>query len=287
MPWTRTRLGGTGLEITHVNLLDNTVEGVRLPLRPRLSRPVPPRKRARARRTAAICLISLSDMMKEAQSACLSERTSTRYGHRLRPHRHRTGRRVRLCRHAGLPGAQGGGLRGDLLVNSNPATIMTDTSIADKVYMEPLKLQNTLPESSAMSVPDAIVPGIGGQTGLNLAMQLESRACCAECRWKCWELPAHPSTALKTGSSSKQLCQSLGEPVLPSIDRTFHRGGPGRRRRKSAIRSSCAPLSRWAAPGGGFADDEAELPRNPEKRPHAFPGASGAGGKEHQGIQGD
>ena len=55
-----------------------------------------------------------------------------------------------------------------ILVNSNPATIMTDTSIADKVYMEPLKLEY-LAKILRYERPDAIVPGIGGQTGLNLA----------------------------------------------------------------------------------------------------------------------
>ena len=53
-----------------------------------------------------------------------------------------------------------------VLVNSNPATIMTDTSIADKVYMEPLTLEY-LARIIRRERPDAILPGIGGQTGLN------------------------------------------------------------------------------------------------------------------------
>ncbi|MDY3954514.1 MAG: hypothetical protein SOY83_03415, partial [Anaerovoracaceae bacterium] len=57
-----------------------------------------------------------------------------------------------------------------VLVNSNPATIMTDTAIADKVYMEPLTLEY-IAKILRYERPDAIVPGIGGQTGLNLAMQ--------------------------------------------------------------------------------------------------------------------
>ena len=61
-----------------------------------------------------------------------------------------------------------------ILANSNPATIMTDTSIADKVYMEPLTLQ-FLARICRLERPDAIVPGIGGQTGLNLAMQLAKK----------------------------------------------------------------------------------------------------------------
>ena len=62
-----------------------------------------------------------------------------------------------------------------VLCNSNPATIMTDTSIADKVYMEPLTLEY-IAKIIRYERPDAILPGIGGQTGLNLAMQLERKA---------------------------------------------------------------------------------------------------------------
>ena len=58
-----------------------------------------------------------------------------------------------------------------VLCNSNPATIMTDTTIADKVYMEHLTLE-CIAKIIRYQRPDAIVPGIGGQTGLNLAMQL-------------------------------------------------------------------------------------------------------------------
>ena len=61
-----------------------------------------------------------------------------------------------------------------VLCNSNPATIMTDTTIADKVYMEPLTLEY-IAKILRYERPDAIVPGIGGQTGLNLAMQLEAQ----------------------------------------------------------------------------------------------------------------
>ena len=61
-----------------------------------------------------------------------------------------------------------------ILCNSNPATIMTDPSIADKVYMEPLTLEY-IARIVRYERPDAIIPGIGGQTGLNLAMQLEKK----------------------------------------------------------------------------------------------------------------
>ena len=68
-----------------------------------------------------------------------------------------------------------------ILCNSNPATIMTDTAIADKVYMEPLTLEYVA-KILRYERPDAIIPGIGGQTGLNLAMQLEKKGVLKECR---------------------------------------------------------------------------------------------------------
>ena len=61
-----------------------------------------------------------------------------------------------------------------ILANSNPATIMTDTAIADKVYMEPLTVEY-LAKILRFERPDAIVPSIGGQTGLNLAMELQKQ----------------------------------------------------------------------------------------------------------------
>ena len=68
-----------------------------------------------------------------------------------------------------------------ILVNSNPATIMTDTNIADKVYMEPLTLEYVA-KIVRYERPDAIVPGLGGQTGLNLAVQLAKKGILDECK---------------------------------------------------------------------------------------------------------
>ena len=59
-----------------------------------------------------------------------------------------------------------------ILVNSNPATIMTDTEIADKVYIEPLTLE-FVSRIIRKERPDAILPTLGGQTGLNMAIELD------------------------------------------------------------------------------------------------------------------
>ena len=67
-----------------------------------------------------------------------------------------------------------------VLVNSNPATIMTDPDIADHVYIEPLTAE-VVERIIEIERPDAILPGIGGQTGLNLAIQLEKKGVLREC----------------------------------------------------------------------------------------------------------
>ena len=95
-----------------------------------------------------------------------------------------------------------------ILANSNPATIMTDTSVADKVYMEPLTLE-FLARICRMERPDAIVPGIGGQTGLNLAMQLAKKGVLAECEI---ELLGTDADSIERAEDREQ----IGEPVVPS-----------------------------------------------------------------------
>ena len=102
-----------------------------------------------------------------------------------------------------------------VLCNSNPATIMTDTSIADKVYMEPLTLEY-IAKIIRYERPDAIIPGIGGQTGLNLAMQLEKKGVLKECRVELLGTSSESIERAEDRELFKELCQSIGEPVIPS-----------------------------------------------------------------------
>ena len=102
-----------------------------------------------------------------------------------------------------------------ILVNSNPATIMTDTSVADKVYMEPLTLEYVA-RILRKERPDAIVPGIGGQTGLNLAMQLEQKGVLKECQVELLGTDSDSIRRAEDREQFKELCQSIGEPVIPS-----------------------------------------------------------------------
>ena len=70
-----------------------------------------------------------------------------------------------------------------ILCNSNPATIMTDTNIAHKIYMEPLTIEYVA-KIIRHERPDAILPSLGGQTGLNLVSQLYKKGVLQECGYK-------------------------------------------------------------------------------------------------------
>ena len=102
-----------------------------------------------------------------------------------------------------------------VLCNSNPATIMTDTTIADKVYMEPLTLEY-LAKVIRYERPDAIVPGIGGQTGLNLAMQLEKKGVLRECNAELLGTSSRSIERAEDRELFKELCEEIGEPVVSS-----------------------------------------------------------------------
>ena len=102
-----------------------------------------------------------------------------------------------------------------ILVNSNPATIMTDTTIADKVYMEPLTLEYVA-KIIRYERPDAIVPGIGGQTGLNMAMLLEKKGVLKESGVELLGTSSRSIERAEDRELFKELCESIGEPVIPS-----------------------------------------------------------------------
>ncbi|MBR6452476.1 MAG: carbamoyl-phosphate synthase large subunit, partial [Lachnospiraceae bacterium] len=100
-----------------------------------------------------------------------------------------------------------------ILCNSNPATIMTDPSIAHKVYMEPLTLE-FLAKIVRKERPDAILPGIGGQTGLNLAMQLARKGVLKECRVELLGTALESIEQAEDREQFKELCKRIREPIL-------------------------------------------------------------------------
>ena len=144
-----------------------------------------------------------------------------------------------------------------VLVNSNPATIMTDTHIADKVYMEPLTLEYVA-KIIRYERPDAIVPGLGGQTGLNLAVQLAKKGILEECSVEILGTSFDSIERAEDRELFKELCENLGEPVLPSEIATSIEEGV-----KVAAEIGYPVVLRPAftlgGTGGGFADTEAEL----------------------------
>ncbi|MFV0380088.1 MAG: carbamoyl-phosphate synthase large subunit [Anaerorhabdus sp.] len=102
-----------------------------------------------------------------------------------------------------------------ILVNSNPATIMTDKQMADKVYMEPLTI-DYLAKIIRKERPDAIIPSLGGQTGLNLVVELANKKVLSECQVEI--LGTHLSSIEKAEDRKlfKELCLSINEPVIES-----------------------------------------------------------------------
>ena len=144
-----------------------------------------------------------------------------------------------------------------VLVNSNPATIMTDTSIADKVYMEPLTLEYVA-RILRRERPDAIIPGIGGQTGLNLAMQLEKKGILRECQVELLGTSSRSIERAEDRELFKELCQEIGEPVIPSRI-TYDLDEAVQAAREIGYPVVLRPAFTLGGTGGGFAYNEHEL----------------------------
>ena len=144
-----------------------------------------------------------------------------------------------------------------ILCNSNPATIMTDTQIADKVYMEPLTLEY-IAKILRYERPDAIVPGIGGQTGLNLAMQLERKGILKECGVQLLGTSSESIERAEDRELFKEMCESIGEPVIPS-QITYNLDEAKKAAAEVGYPVVLRPAFTLGGTGGGFADNEEEL----------------------------
>lgn len=143
-----------------------------------------------------------------------------------------------------------------VLCNSNPATIMTDTSIADKVYMEPLTLEY-LAKVIRYERPDAVLPGIGGQTGLNLAMQLEKKGVLRECNVELLGTSSRSIERAEDRELFKELCEEIGEPVLQSVIAESLEDGL-KAAEEIGYPVVLRPAFTLGGTGGGFADNEEE-----------------------------
>ena len=155
-----------------------------------------------------------------------------------------------------------------VLVNSNPATIMTDTTIADKVYMEPLTLEYVA-KILRHERPDAIVPGIGGQTGLNLAMQLERKGILKECGVKLLGTSSKSIERAEDRELFKELCESIGEPVIPS-EITYSLEEAKEAANHIGYPVVLRPAFTLGGTGGGFAYKEIEFEVMRDSNDHAI-----------------
>ncbi len=144
-----------------------------------------------------------------------------------------------------------------VLVNSNPATIMTDTDIADKVYMEPLDLEHVA-KIIRHERPDGLLCSIGGQTGLNLGMKLARKGILDECGVELLGTNADAIEKAEDREKFRDLCLELGEPICQSeIACTV----------EEAVKAAndigypiiIRPAFTLGGTGGGFADNEEEL----------------------------
>lgn len=144
-----------------------------------------------------------------------------------------------------------------ILCNSNPATIMTDTQIADKVYMEPLTLEY-IAKILRYERPDAIIPGLGGQTGLNLAMELEKKGVLEECGVELVGTSSDSIARAEDRELFKEMCEAINEPVIPS-QITYSIEEAKLAAAKIGYPVVLRPAFTLGGTGGGFAYNEEEL----------------------------
>ena len=127
-----------------------------------------------------------------------------------------------------------------VLVNSNPATIMTDPGVADRTYVEPLTPE-FLESVIQRERPDALLPGLGGQTGLNLAVELADRGVLERYDVQILGTPIESIRTAEDRDLFKRLLERIGEPVAESVSRS---GGWGAGTGMLARSTRSAPLRR-------------------------------------------
>ncbi|MBM6918440.1 carbamoyl-phosphate synthase large subunit [Intestinimonas butyriciproducens] len=144
-----------------------------------------------------------------------------------------------------------------MLINSNPATIMTDGVMADEIYIEPLTL-DTVKRIIEKEKPDSLLSTLGGQTGLNLSMELAKDGFLAEHNVKL--LGANPETIDKAEDRQvfKDTMESIGQPVIPSKVVTDLTGALSFAK-EIGYPVIVRPAFTLGGSGGGIAQDEEEL----------------------------
>ncbi|MGD9475045.1 MAG: carbamoyl-phosphate synthase large subunit, partial [Eubacteriaceae bacterium] len=102
-----------------------------------------------------------------------------------------------------------------ILINSNPATIMTDKSMADKIYIEPLTLE-VVRKIIEIEKPDSILSTLGGQTGLTLSMQLAKEGFLEKHNVKLLGADLETIEKAEDRQAFKDMMKEIGEPIIPS-----------------------------------------------------------------------
>ena len=144
-----------------------------------------------------------------------------------------------------------------VLLNSNPATIMTDKDIADKVYIEPLTVE-VVEQLILKEKPDSVLPTLGGQAGLNLAMELEERGFLKEHNVRLIGTTSQTIKKAEDSQEFKDTMEKIGEPVAASLVVTTVEDG-------IAFTNTIGypvvlrPAYTLGGSGGGIAHNEAEL----------------------------
>ncbi len=144
-----------------------------------------------------------------------------------------------------------------ILINSNPATIMTDRIVADKIYMEPLDLE-FVSRVIRMERPDAILCGLGGQTGLNLAVQLGKKGILEECQCEVLGTSFVDIERAEDRQLFKDLCLKIGQPVCQSYISTTIEDSL-RYANVIGYPIIVRPAFTLGGTGGGFANNDEEM----------------------------
>ncbi len=133
-----------------------------------------------------------------------------------------------------------------VLLNSNPATIMTDKDIADRVYIEPLTVE-VVEQLILKEKPDSVLPTLGGQAGLNLAMELEDAGFLKEHNVRLIGTTALTIKKAEDREMFKETMEKIGEPVAPS-DIVEDVAAASRLQTRSDIRWYSGRPTPWAVP---------------------------------------
>ena len=144
-----------------------------------------------------------------------------------------------------------------VLVNSNPATIMTDKDIADKVYIEPLTVK-VLEQIIEKEKPDSILPTLGGQAGLNLGMELDESGFLASHNVKLLGTTSKTIRKAEDRQEFKDTMEKIGEPCAPSLVVTTIEDGVAFAS-KIGYPVVLRPAYTLGGSGGGIAHNQVEL----------------------------